>query len=86
MDHRGWQGPDGKRRPIARWILFSDEADVFATDILPFLIIKRDQLLVWMEARKLMYRRGYMPGGLPEDEIAARRKLVAKVKELKRLG
>lgn len=87
IDPRHTQKSDNhKRRPVARWIVFSDEADVFAQDIYPFVIIKREQLSIWMEARKIMYRRGYMPNGLSADEVDTRRDLVAQVKALKRVG
>lgn len=77
---------DGSKKPLGRWIVFSEMADRFAADISPYLIIKRAQLDLWMAAREMMYRRGYMPGGLPQEEIDARREMVYRMKELKNLG
>jgi len=76
----------GVRKPLGRWIVFSEQADVFAADIYPYLIIKKKQMELWLQARAMMYRRGHMPGGLPEEEADLRREMVYRMKELKRCG
>jgi len=87
-----WQGsvkiwtPRPNHKAVGAWRVFSNQADIFARDIRPYLLVKAEQLDLWMEARKMMYSPGFMPGGLPEDEVAARRALVAKVSAMKTKG
>lgn len=88
----GWGGtvriwtPKPGYRAQAVWRIFSGQADIFAADIRPFLQVKGEQLDLWMQARAMMHRRGYMPGGITPDELTIRRELVARVKELKQVG
>lgn len=74
------------RKPIGRWIVYSEQADAFARDIYPYLQIKKKQVELWMQAREIMYRRGYMPGGITQEEVDRRVEMVYRMKELKRCG
>jgi hypothetical protein len=78
--------PDGcNRRPIGRWQVMGREAEAFARDIRPFLIVKAEQLDLWTDARAMLRPRGYQhSGALTDDEYEQRREIVAKMKELKR--
>lgn len=76
------------RRPVGRWVIFSNEAEIFARDILPYLIVKRSQMDLWLEARAMLRPRGRRKGasvndGVSDGERALRQDLVDRVKALK---
>jgi hypothetical protein len=61
------------------------DAEKFARDIYPYLITKREQVELWLQARGMTYQRGKRPhGGLPVEEVAERQRLVDEIKALKR--
>ncbi len=67
--------------------LTAEVAERFARDILPFVVTKREQLELWLEARGMTYKRGRkgIPiGGLPAEEVARRQRLVDQIAALKR--
>ena len=78
--------PDGSpRRDLGTWQVFGEEAERFARDIRPFLIVKAEQLDLWFDARGMLRPRGRQARGqLTDEEYEQRREIVAKVKELKR--
>jgi hypothetical protein len=63
------------------------DAEKFARDIVPYVILKKEQLELWLEARSKTYargRKGIPSGGLPAEEVAERQRLVDEIKALKR--
>ena len=79
----------GVRKPIGRWVVYAKQAEVFAFDICPYLIIKKQQVELWLQAREIMYERGHRfpeDAGLPQEEVDARWEMVYQMKELKHRG
>jgi len=63
------------------------DAERFARDIQPYLIVKHEQIRLWLVARSMTYRRGRAgipSGGLGEEEVARRKELVALIAAEKR--
>lgn len=80
---------DPPRKPIGKWAVFGHEAESFAREIRPFLLVKAEQVDLWFVAREMVGPRGFkgaLGQGLTEDEIGLRRDLVAHMKELKSVG
>jgi hypothetical protein len=76
------------RRPVCRWVVFSKEAEVFAKDVRPFLLVKAHQIDIWLEARALVLPRGRRKGqpapeGVTDSQREIRQDLVDRVKALK---
>ncbi len=76
------------RRPIGNWHIFGNQAEVFARDVLPYLIVKREQMDLWLEARALLQHKGWKKGQahstrITEPQREMRQDLVDRVKALK---
>lgn len=75
-----------RRRTLGTWAVGGSDAEQFAHVILPFVLVKREQLDLWLVARSMLRVKGFQQnGGLAEDEVAERRAMVAHMKELKRV-
>jgi hypothetical protein len=74
-------------RPLYNLQMTAMIAERFARDILPFVVTKREQLDLWLEAREMTYARGSHgrpKGGLPLEEVKRRKLLVDQIAALKR--
>lgn len=78
-----YDGSRENRRAVGRWIIYSEQADRFAHDIRPFLLVKLEQVDLWLEARALMGRRGWRNAAMSDEEVAQREFLVQRVSDLK---
>lgn len=75
---------DYRRRRLGRWRITSGAGVEFAQAIRPFLLVKAEQVDLWLEARTLLRPMGHQASGpLSDGEIAARQVLVDRVAELK---
>jgi hypothetical protein len=74
------------RQKLRAWVLHlsGEEADRVAMAILPHLIVKREQLEIWMRARLLVQSRGgYRSYRLTEKDQIERYAIVAEMKALR---
>lgn len=84
---RGKKRLEAGHRPLAMWCVQGKKSEQFGRDVYPFLIIKREEMDLWLRAREMTYPRGYRGHGgrgLPIEEIQARRAIVDEIKKLKR--
>lgn len=81
-------GAKPNHRPCGRWLVTGETADGFARAVHPYLLVKREQIELWIRARSLMYKRGRIRGmsAIPADEISARRTFVTEISALKRIA
>lgn len=83
---RVYDGPSRRaagHRPLHALQLTGKVAERFGRDIYPFLITKREQMELWLEARGMTYERGHNPG-ISAEELEIRRDLVAQIAALKK--
>lgn len=74
-------------RPLYNLQMTALVAERFARDIFPFVVTKREQLELWLQARGMTYERGSRgrpKGGLPAEEVQLRQRLVDEIAALKR--
>lgn len=72
---------EGKRYPIGTWSVTGQEAENFARAILPYSILKREQLELFLEGRKLIVGRG---GTVTPTMHKKRLEIAKRIKSLKR--
>lgn len=72
------------RKPIFQWMVAAKQAESFAKDIAPYVIVKRPQIELFLEFRETMQ----MPGQrhLPRSVIAKRLQIGRKLARLNRRG
>jgi hypothetical protein len=71
-----------RKHTLGMWTLNGPRATVFAKAILPYSILKREQLELFIEAREQINTRG--AAALTEDQKLLREEYAAEIKRLKR--
>lgn len=84
----GRNGISPNKRPIGRWGVYGDESEMFAKAILPYVIVKREQLELWFEARRLFtsFKGRPRTQRLTDEELLERAEIADRVKVLKHVG